>query len=59
MWVIEVESVETRDRMFPSPGELSEEGQKYFESQGAVFEKWATFATPLDMISTDYVVVGK
>ena len=59
LWMIEVESVETRNRFFPSPGEMSEEAQQYFEAQAAVFEKWATFATPLDVISTDYVVVGK
>jgi len=57
MW--EFESVEARDRLFPSPGEMSEEAQQFFESFAPVSEKWATFATPLDTISTDYVVVGK
>lgn len=59
LWVIEIESVEARDKIFPAPGELSEEAQQFFVAQGAVFEKWATLATPMDMISTDYVVVGK
>jgi hypothetical protein len=55
----EFESVEARDRLFPSPGEMSEEAQQSFESLAPIFEKWATFATPLDTICTDYVVVGK
>ena len=59
LWMIEVESVEARDRFFPSPGEMSKEVQQFSEAQAAVFEKWATFATSTDVISTDYVVVGK
>jgi hypothetical protein len=59
LWVIEVESVEARDRFFPAPGEISKEAQQFFEAQAAVFEKWTTFATDLDTIYTDYVVVGK
>ena len=55
----EFESVEVRDRLFPSPGEMSEEAQQLFESFAPVLEKWATLATPLDTICTDYVVVGK
>jgi hypothetical protein len=55
----EFESVEVRDRYFPSPGEMSKEAQQVFESYAVAMEKWATFATPLDVISTDYVVVGK
>ena len=57
--VYEFESVEVRDRYFPSPGEISKETQQVFESWAAVFEKWQTFATPLDVIYTDYIVVGK
>jgi len=38
---------------------MSEEAQQFLAAQAAVFEKWATFATPMDVISTDYVVVGK
>ena len=59
LWMSEFESVEARDRLFPSPGEMSKEAQQFLEAQAAVLEKWATFATPLDVISTDYVVVGK
>ncbi len=57
--VFELPSVEVRDRLFPSPGETSEEVQQFWARYTALFEKWETFATPLDAISTDYVVVGK
>jgi len=57
MW--EFESVEARDRLSPSPGQMSEEAQQLFEPFAPVFEKWETFATPLDTICTDYVVVGE
>lgn len=59
LWVMEFESVAARDRLFPSPGVASEEAQKVINSLAAANEKWATFATPMDVISTDYVVVGK
>ena len=59
LWVMELESVELRDRHFPSSGEMSEEIQRSFESQATVLEKWETFATPIDAVYTDYVVVGK
>jgi hypothetical protein len=59
LWVMEIESVEARDRLFPSPGESSEEARQFFESYAAVLEKWDTLATPVDVIYTDYVVVGK
>ena len=55
----EFESVEVRDRYYPSPGEMSEEVQQFFAAHAALLEKWTTFATPLDVIYTDYVVVGK
>jgi hypothetical protein len=57
--VQEFESVEVRDRYFPSPGEMSKEAQKVFESYAVAIEKWTTLATPTDVIYTDYVVVGK
>ncbi len=53
------ESVEVRDRYFPSPGEMSKEAQQFFASYAVAMERWATFATPVDVISTDYVEVGK
>ena len=57
--LFELTSVEVRDRLFPSPGEMSDEVQQFYAPHAALFEKWETFATPLDAISTDYVVVGK
>jgi len=57
--ILELESVERRDQLFPSPGELSKEAQQLLESQAATFEKWETFATPMDVISTDYFVIEK
>jgi len=58
--VYELESVEFRDRYFPAPGEMSKEAQQFFESTAtAAMEKWATFVTPISVIYTDYVVVGK
>ena len=59
LMVSEFESVEARDRYYPSPGEMSEELQQPLESWAVASEKWATFATPMDSIYTDYVVVGK
>jgi hypothetical protein len=57
--VYEFESVEVRNRYFPSPGEMSEEVQRFFASYATVFEKWTTFATPMGDICTDYIVVGE
>ncbi|HUT20451.1 MAG TPA: hypothetical protein VM366_14945 [Anaerolineae bacterium] len=57
--MFEFASVEARDQAFPSTGEMSEEMLKFVEALAALAEKWETFATPVDVISTDYVVVGK
>ena len=57
--MFEFASVEARDQAFPSSGEMSEEMLKFVEALAALAEKWETFATPVDVISTDYVVVGK
>jgi hypothetical protein len=56
----EFESVEARDRYFPSPGETSKEAQQSFEASGvfALMEKWGKFATPIDTIYTDYIEVS-
>ncbi len=59
LWMWEIESIEVRDRYAPSPGANSEEAQQFMESHGEIFEKWATFATDVAAIYTDYVVVGK
>jgi hypothetical protein len=58
LWMIEFDSVEVRDRLFPAPGVMSKEAQQAFEGYTAIFEKWTTFATPMDTITTDYVVVS-
>jgi hypothetical protein len=54
----EIESVAARDRMSPSDNEFSAEGQAILASWAAVTEKWATYATPIGDIFTDYVVVS-
>jgi hypothetical protein len=59
LMVFEFPSVEARDRLFPSPSKLSEQAQQLFARSQKLFEEWATFATPLDAIYTDYVAVGK
>ena len=59
--LIEIESVETRDRLFPdSGGEPSPEAQQYLASSNTLMEKWSTLATaPGDpaTVWTDYAVV--
>ncbi len=57
--VLEFPSVAARDRLFPAPGQMSEEAQVFFARAGDALEEWANFATPVDVISTDYIVVGK
>ena len=59
LWIVEFASTELRRRYFPSPGEVSQEAQQVFESWAKAFEKWETFATPMNVIYTDYVVVDK
>jgi hypothetical protein len=62
LWLMEIESVENRDRYYPSPGKTAEEADQFVESHPEFVEmvkKWETFATPIDVIYTDYVVVGK
>lgn len=60
LWMYEFESIEARDRLFPSPDadEASEEFQQFIEATAAVSEKAMTFAIG-GGIYTDYVVVGK
>jgi hypothetical protein len=59
--MLEFESTESRDRFFPTPGQVSEEAQRYLESTRAVGEKWATLGTGpgTTTIYTDYVVVER
>jgi hypothetical protein len=59
--VIEIESVETRDRLFPDPGgEPSPEAQQHLASVSALMEKWASLATgpgEPGTVWTDYVEI--
>ena len=59
LMMLEFESVEARDRLFPAPGEMSKQAQQAFEAEAVAMEKWAAFATPVGDIYTDYVVVGR
>ncbi len=59
LWVVEFASVEVRQRYFPAPGEASPEAQQILASWAKAAEKWETLATPMSVIYTDYVVVGK
>jgi hypothetical protein len=62
--LLEIESLEARDRYFPRPGEESEEFTQFLEQHpeaAAAFEKWqkmGPFGSKTD-ISTDYVVVAE
>jgi|SRR3977135_4092581 hypothetical protein len=55
--MLEFESAESRDRFFPTPGQASEEGQRFLESTRAIREKWATLGTAQGTTYTDYVAV--
>jgi hypothetical protein len=61
LWFMEIESEEARSRYFPAPGEMSGAAEQIMQSREFVemAKKWDTFATPMDVIYTDYVVVGK
>ena len=62
--LLEIESLEARDRYFPRPGEESEEFTRFFEQHpeaAAAFEKWqkmGPFGSKTD-IATDYVAVAE
>jgi hypothetical protein len=59
--IFEIESVELRDRYFPTPGQQSEEARQFTQHHpevAAMFEKWRTLASPPGEIYTDYLVVG-
>jgi hypothetical protein len=58
-----IESVETRDRFFPGPDQVSEENQRFIESHPEferMMEKWRKLASAPgeDEVVTDYVVVS-
>ena len=65
LMMVEVESVEARNRSNPKPDELSEEAQRFMEAHkealDAMFAEWEKLASPIGAptIYTDYVVVGE
>ena len=62
--LLEIESLEARDRYFPRPGEESEEFTRFLEQHpetAAAFEKWqkmGPYGSKTD-IATDYVAVAE
>ena len=60
--LMEIESVETRDRLFPDPGgDPSPEAQQYLAPLTTLMEKWTSLATaPGDAgtVWTDYAVIA-
>ena len=59
--IVEVESVETRDRYFPDPGgEASAEWQQHTAAYGPIFAQFETVFTNFpDPLFTDYVIIGE
>jgi hypothetical protein len=59
--IVEIDSVETRDRYFPDPlGEPSAEWQQLTAAYGPIFEQFAAVFTNFpDPLFTDYVIVGE
>jgi len=59
--IIEIESVEARNRYAPESGAASEEAQRELADNAGVAEQWGKLATVpgSDAVFTDYVVVGK
>jgi hypothetical protein len=59
--LFEIESIEVRDRYFPSAGERSEEARQFTQHHPeitAMFEKWSTLTSPPGEVYTDYIVLG-
>src|SRR5262245_26803452 len=54
--LMEIESVETRDRYFPSSGEPSEAFQRAMPTGDALMEQFGAFGSST---FTDYVIVGE
>jgi hypothetical protein len=56
--MFEFESVERRNQLFPeagpAPRQTSEEFMQWMSAQGPTLAKWDEYATPTDVISTDY-----
>ena len=60
--MIEVESTSRRSYLFPVPGpsapEAADELMQWVGAMGSVLARWDQYATPFDMIFTDYVDVS-
>ena len=59
--LLEIESLEARDRFFPRAGEASDEFTRFFEQHpeaAAAWEKWQKMGPETD-VSTDYVAVAE
>jgi hypothetical protein len=62
--LLEIESLEARDRYFPRPGEESEEFTRFFDQHpeaAAALEKWQKLGPfgSKTYVSTDYVAVAE
>jgi hypothetical protein len=60
VFLVEIESIEARDRYSPTPDETSEEAKRIVESSADVWEKLRRLATipGEDTMYTDYIVVS-
>lgn len=59
--IMEIDSLEARNRYFPRMNEVSEEGRQLLEPVFALMEKWASFSPTVpgqNTPHTDYVLVG-
>jgi len=56
--MFEFESIERRDQLFPEAGpaarQMSAEVMQWMGAGGAALARWGEYATPFDVISTDY-----
>ena len=56
--MFEFESVERRNQLFPeagpAPRQTSDEFMQWMSAAGPTLAKWDEYATPIDVISTDY-----
>jgi hypothetical protein len=58
--LIELDSVQVRDRFFPTENEDSEELHRFVEQHPAVGEHWSRFmAFDTTEVTTDYVVIAE
>jgi hypothetical protein len=57
--LIEIESVEARNRVSPEAGGLAEEGRQWWETNRTLYDEWARLGTVVGSgVYTDYVVVA-